>query len=121
MDIDRVELDREVDALRPLLVSIAQHLHNTPELAFEEHRAAAWLGDAIESEGLGVERGFGGLPSKPASSAPPSPRRAVLLRWWSNSARLSLTPRVCISRAPMRSPGMNGASATFSMLSFSGP
>ena len=60
-------------------------------------------------------------PSSPASCSTPSPRRAVLSRWWRSSARLSVTFNVCISSAPMRSAGMNAASATFSMLSFSGP
>jgi amidohydrolase len=63
MPIDRQALDRAVDGLRPLLVSLAERLHDHPELAFEEHRAAAWLGEAIEAEGLPVERALGGLPT----------------------------------------------------------
>jgi metal-dependent amidase/aminoacylase/carboxypeptidase family protein len=63
MGIDRLDIDRAVDALRPELVGIAERLHDCPELAFEEHRAVAWLGEVIEREGLGVERGLGGLPT----------------------------------------------------------
>ena len=61
------------------------------------------------------------------------PAEAKLWGWMSDSAnapneaaaearsRLSVTLRVCISRAPIRSSGENATSATFSMLSFSGP
>jgi amidohydrolase len=63
MGIDRLDIDRAVDALRPELVGIAERLHDHPELAFQEHRAAAWLGEVIEREGMSVERGLGGLPT----------------------------------------------------------
>jgi amidohydrolase len=61
MTLDRQAIDRAVDELRPMLTSLADRLHDHPELAFEEHRAAAWLGEAIEAEGLTVERELGGL------------------------------------------------------------
>lgn len=61
--LDRQALDQSVDALRPALVALADRLHANPELAFEEHRAAAWLREAIEAEGWPVERALGGLPT----------------------------------------------------------
>jgi amidohydrolase len=82
MHIDRQALDRAVDALRPALVTIAQRLHDHPELAFEEHRAAAWLGEAIEAEGLSVERALGALPTAFRSSiGGGSPRVAILAEY----------------------------------------
>jgi len=61
--LDRQTLDQAVDSLRPTLVALADRLHDNPELAFEEHRAAAWLSEAIEAEGVPVERALGGLPT----------------------------------------------------------
>ena len=63
MPIDRTSLDLAVDQLRPVLVTLAERLHDTPELAYQEHRAAGWLAEAIEAEGLAVERALGGLPT----------------------------------------------------------
>lgn len=61
MTIDRHQLDLEVDALRPVLVGLANKLHEHPELAFEEHEAAAWIAEHIEAEGVPVERALGGV------------------------------------------------------------
>jgi amidohydrolase len=61
--LDPGAIHRDTDALAPLLRDIAARIHAHPELRFEEHRAAAWLAEAIESEGIEVERGTGGLPT----------------------------------------------------------
>jgi amidohydrolase len=52
-----------VDALAPVLRDVSARIHAHPELRFEEHRAAAWLSEAVESAGVSVERGVGGLPT----------------------------------------------------------
>jgi amidohydrolase len=82
MPIDRHELDRAVDALRPALVSLADRLHETPELAFQEHRAAAWLAESIEAEGVPVERSLGGLATAfRAAVGSGGPRIAILAEY----------------------------------------
>ncbi len=58
----RGAIDRAVDAQRGELIGLASAIHDHPELCFEEHRAAAWLADYLESAaGVPVERGVGGL------------------------------------------------------------
>ncbi len=52
-----------VDAQRRALTELSLRIHGTPELRFEEHRAAAWLTDFLEGAGLTVERGAYGLPT----------------------------------------------------------
>jgi len=47
----------EVERLTPKLLEISHSLHANPELGFEEHHAHEVLTDAIESEGLPVDRG----------------------------------------------------------------
>jgi amidohydrolase len=80
--LDRQHLDQAVDALRPALVALADRLHETPELAFEEHRAAAWLSEAVEAEGWRVERELGGLPTAfRASIGSGHPKVAILAEY----------------------------------------
>jgi amidohydrolase len=50
-----------VDALRGELVAISHEIHANPELAFEEHAAAALLVEALRKAGLDVEAGAYGL------------------------------------------------------------
>jgi amidohydrolase len=50
-----------IDAMRDELLGLSHSIHANPELAFEEHQAAALLSDAIERAGLAVERGAYGL------------------------------------------------------------
>lgn len=62
MAVNRADLDRAVDELRPSLVDLARRIHENPELRHEEHKAAAWLAESIEQlTGATVERGTGGL------------------------------------------------------------
>ncbi len=51
----------DVDAVSARVREVAAKIHASPELRFEEHRAAAWLTEAVEAEGLTVERGVGGM------------------------------------------------------------
>lgn len=48
-------------AARPELVALSHRIHGHPELAFDEHRAAAWLAAALEAHGFRVTRGVAGL------------------------------------------------------------
>ncbi|MGZ0230851.1 MAG: M20 family metallopeptidase, partial [Acidimicrobiales bacterium] len=46
-----------IDDRRDLLVGVSHELHANPELAFDEHHAHQVLTDALEAEGISVERG----------------------------------------------------------------
>jgi amidohydrolase len=52
-----------VDRLADELESLSHRIHDTPELAFREEKAHAWLTDFLEAHGARVERGVGGLPT----------------------------------------------------------
>ncbi len=63
---DRSARDAILSAARdvaPVVRDIASRIFAHPELRFEEQRAATWLCEAIEAEGVSVERGTGGLPT----------------------------------------------------------
>jgi amidohydrolase len=71
-----------LDSLAPLLRDVATKIHAHPELRFEEHRAAAWLTEAVEARGLAVERGTGGLATAfRARAGKPGPRIAILAEY----------------------------------------
>jgi len=57
----RHRLCASVDRHRPQLEEISLNIHRTPEVAFQEHRAAAWLTHALETGGFEVERRIAGL------------------------------------------------------------
>jgi amidohydrolase len=59
--LDPARIPADVDQLAPVLREVSARIHAYPELRFEEHRAAAWLAEAIEGAGVLVERPFGGL------------------------------------------------------------
>ncbi|MDI1427905.1 M20 family metallopeptidase [Polyangium sorediatum] len=50
-------------AVTPIVRDVAARIFAHPELRFEETRAAGWICEAIEAEGVPVERGTGGLPT----------------------------------------------------------
>jgi amidohydrolase len=52
-----------VDRLADELERLSHLIHATPELAFKEEKAAAWLTAFLEKHGAAVERGVGGLPT----------------------------------------------------------
>lgn len=71
-----------VDAERAALVELSTRIHSHPELCFEEHRAAGWLCDYLESRGLTVERRAYGLDTAFAARAGSGePRVAVLCEY----------------------------------------
>ena len=51
----------KIDALRDELIHISTEIHCHPEVAFQEHHAAALLCDTLAEYGFDVERGIGGL------------------------------------------------------------
>ncbi len=50
-----------LDAMADELIAISHEIHANPELAFQEHKAAALLSARVEKEGLAVTRGAFGL------------------------------------------------------------
>jgi amidohydrolase len=52
-----------VDELAPDLIRVSHQIHDTPELAYQEHKAAALCADLLESRGFAVAREAYGLPT----------------------------------------------------------
>jgi amidohydrolase len=67
-----------VDAHRGELVALSRAIHDNPELCFEEHAAAAAVGDALAAGGFEVERGAYGLPTALAARAGSGPVSVVV-------------------------------------------
>lgn len=63
MTIDPRRIPGDIDELTPTLRDVAMRIHANPELRFDEHRAAGWLTEAAEREGVSVERGLGDMPT----------------------------------------------------------
>ena len=57
------ELSTRIDALRPELERIGRDIHANPEIAYEEHRAAAWLTALLQKYGFEVEVGVANTPT----------------------------------------------------------
>ena len=52
-----------IDAARDGLTVLSHRIHSTPELGFQEERAAAWLAEALSQAGFAVEGGICDLPT----------------------------------------------------------
>jgi amidohydrolase len=63
LDDAKTKITAAVDRLADDLEGISHRLHENPELAFQEEKAAAWLTELLEKHGANVERGTGGLPT----------------------------------------------------------
>jgi amidohydrolase len=61
MDGAKLKVTEQVDTLADELEALSHRIHDTPELAFREEKASAWLADFLEKHGAKVERGVGGL------------------------------------------------------------
>lgn len=82
--VTRAQVWARIDAFADKLWDLALRIHANPELGFEEHKAAAWLSQALEEAGFSVERGVGGLPTAfravhPGRSS--GPRLAILAEY----------------------------------------
>ena len=77
------QIDAAVDAESSALSDLALKLHANPELRFEEHRAAAWIGDLVEARGFTVERGIAGMPTsfRARSGKSGGPKVAILAEY----------------------------------------
>jgi len=82
MALDETLLVRGVDELKVQLADISRKIHGSPELRFEEHKAAAWLSDSIREAGIEVELGLAGMPTAfRASIGGAGPRVAILAEY----------------------------------------
>lgn len=63
IDAAKIAVRAEVDARADALIAVSHSIHSHPEENFEERHAHDLLCDAIEAEGLVVERGAFGLPT----------------------------------------------------------
>jgi amidohydrolase len=73
-----------VDRLADELERVSHRLHDNPELAYREEKAAAWLTELLEKHGARVERGVGGLPTAfraTIAGAAPGPTIAILAEY----------------------------------------
>jgi amidohydrolase len=83
MALDRALLTTSLDALAPALREVATKIHQHPELRFAEHRAAGWLTEAVEAEGVSVERGLASMPTsfRARIGSGQGPRVAILAEY----------------------------------------
>src|SRR3989338_3097568 len=73
-----------VDRLADELEALSHRIHDTPELAFKEEKAHAWLTAFLARRGAGVERGVGGLPTAfraTIEGASPGPTIAIMAEY----------------------------------------
>jgi amidohydrolase len=66
---DRVEGD---------MIALSHRIHAHPEIKWEEERAAAWLGEALDGYGFAVEPGICGLPTAFQATAGSGPLHVVV-------------------------------------------
>jgi amidohydrolase len=73
-----------VDGLADELERLSHRIHDTPELAFREEKAHAWLTEFLAKHGAQVERGVGGLATAFRATIPgrgPGPTIAILAEY----------------------------------------
>src|SRR2546427_1084735 len=54
-------IGQAVDRLADELEALSRQIHDHPELAYQEVKAAGWLGDFLAKQGFKVERGVAGV------------------------------------------------------------
>ncbi|MFN2483339.1 MAG: M20 family metallopeptidase [Candidatus Limnocylindria bacterium] len=54
-------LEQALADVRTDVLDLSHRVHDTPEIAFQEHRAAAWTAELLERRGFEVTRPVGGL------------------------------------------------------------
>ena len=58
-----------LEEFRDILIDLSHRIHANPELAFQEHKASAWLVETLSQAGLAVESGICDLPTAFAGQA----------------------------------------------------
>jgi len=75
----RATVEQVIDSIHPSLIEMSRRIHARPEIAFEEVYASGLLGDRLESERFGVQRGLAGMVTAVRGSAGPGPLHVVLV------------------------------------------
>src|SRR5262245_14566354 len=57
------KVQREIDAIAPLLIECSDWMADNPEIGLEEYRASARLAGMLEKSGAEVERGIAEMPT----------------------------------------------------------
>jgi amidohydrolase len=80
-DVDNAKLAARarVNRDRDQLIGLADRIHASPEIGWNEHQAAAWVGDALASAGFEVESGAFGLPTALHATVGSGSRRVGLI------------------------------------------
>jgi amidohydrolase len=84
VDAAKDDIRRAVDALGEELETLSRRIHAHPELGYQEVQASAWLADFLESKGMHVERGVGGVPTAfraTVASAAAGPTVAIMCEY----------------------------------------
>jgi amidohydrolase len=66
------------ERVEPQLVELSHRIHAHPEIKWEEERASAWLGEALDGYGFTVESGTCGLPTAFQARAGSGPLHVVV-------------------------------------------
>ena len=78
MNAAREAVAADVAARRDALLALSHRLHAHPEVAWEEHRAAAWVGEAMSAAGFDVEPVYLGLETAVRATTGTGPLHVVL-------------------------------------------
>ena len=78
MSSARETVARDTAARREDLIALSHRLHAHPETAWEEHRAAAWVGEAMAHAGFDVTPQYLGLDTAVRATAGSGPLHVVL-------------------------------------------
>ena len=72
-----------IDDQTAALEKLSLDIHANPELRFEEHKAAKWIGELVEKRGFTVERGLAGMPTsfRACAGKKGGPRVAILAEY----------------------------------------
>ena len=85
MELTKVQIIKETDALTDELLTISHYLIDNPETAYQEHKACEYLSRFLEQQGFEVERGAGGVETafvaRPAGYKPSRPCVAILAEY----------------------------------------
>ncbi len=71
-------IERSVREAAADLVDLSHRIHAHPELGFDEHRAASWVGEALEAADYDVTAGVGGLPTAIAATRGTGPLHVAI-------------------------------------------
>jgi amidohydrolase len=76
-------IGQAVERLADDLERLSHRIHDHPELAYQEVKAAGWLSEFLASQGFGVERGVGGVETafRATVETGPGPTIAILCEY----------------------------------------